>query len=163
MRIGDKFGHLIVCALKSAPPAKRRAECLCSCGAAVSIICSDLKRRRTACRSCTTKRAWTTVRRRERVEKRLCRIETNYRYSAAKRNLEWALSRKPAAPARRPPEQGIRLMKTGRSKQQIRNTLSDIEDTARAERKGHVVGSPHYNTLSLLANLAQLVREEIIQ
>jgi hypothetical protein len=48
-------------------------------------------------------------------------------------------------------------------KQQLRNTLSAIEDEAREMRKSTVTGGQSHKMLSLLARLTQIVREELVR
>jgi len=48
-------------------------------------------------------------------------------------------------------------------KQELRNALSTIEDGARATRKKFGSATPEWQLAHLLANFAQIVREEIVK
>lgn len=48
-------------------------------------------------------------------------------------------------------------------KQDLRNKLSEIEDTARGMRRHGDAYSDQFDMLTLIARLAQIVREEIVK
>lgn len=95
---GKIYGRLIVTELRRKPRNngyfEAQAYCVCECGRGTWIAQGRLRKgERKECRRCTTKRAWKSIPRLPQHELWLRAREKDYRVDAARRGLEFSLTR----------------------------------------------------------------------